>query len=84
MSAPSCPACGYKDGVELIEGTYDGGHGNRVHYSQIQGREYYCGPCNLVFVGSEAEWHRGFYGGSPFREWREHGGKKPVKKEPAM
>lgn len=62
--APSCPRCGYRDGVEPLG-------------EPIQDCSWYCGPCNLVFAGSDSEWHRGRLGGFLLRDWREHNGKMP-------
>lgn len=76
---PSCPVCGKREGVEHLEGTYDVGTGTRAAYQDIQGREWYCGPCNVVFVGTEAEWYRGRYGEASCRDWRTNGGRRPEK-----
>ena len=59
----TCPCCGERDQVERV--------GHPVG-------DFWCGRCNLVFAGSEAEWHRGRLGNHALRDWRRNGGKRPV------
>ena len=39
--------------------------------------QFWCARCNLIYTGSEVEWHRGRLGDHPLREWRQAEGKHP-------